>query len=366
MGRVVQDDWAGSKDFYIADNVFLGRHDPTRMTSWIHDDVWARYGEYPAPTTSEYAVKVYGQGHVVAHNYVANFHDAIDIATYGNPSDRPEEQASSIDIYGNDMFNQADNCVELDGGVHNVRAFENRCINSSNLAFSTQPIFGGPAYIYRNLFYNGPSTGALKLLDNPAGVLIYQNTFVGPAGALGPLSNVHFRNNLFVSDGWKKPLFEVRTFTNYSSSDYNGFGPGPDVATNFAWNSPDFGILADYGTPLVKRSFATLTEYQKGTRQDRHSVQVSVDIFRNVKPVNASDPRILYNPEDFDFRLKPRTSAVDKGVELPTITDGFQGRAPDLGAYEVGALLPHYGPDVWPFGAPSSGPRSVMGPPQGN
>jgi len=29
---------------------------------------------------------------------------------------------------------------------------------------------------------------------------------------------------------------------------------------------------------------------------------------------------------------------------LPNITDGFLGKAPDLGAYEYGAPLPHYGP----------------------
>ena len=28
VGEVVQDDWSGSKNFYIADNVFIGRHDP--------------------------------------------------------------------------------------------------------------------------------------------------------------------------------------------------------------------------------------------------------------------------------------------------------------------------------------------------
>ena len=196
VGRGVQDEWAGSRDLYIADNVFLGRHLAERMTSWNRPDIWEKWGEFPAPTTSEYAVKVYGQGHVVTRNYVANFHDAITIATYGNPSTKPEEQASSIDIYANDMFNQADNCVELDGGVHNVRAFDNRCVNAAVWGYSTQPIFGGPAYIYRNIMYNGPATGALKLLDNPAGVLVYQNTFIGLAGSLGPLSNVHFRNNL--------------------------------------------------------------------------------------------------------------------------------------------------------------------------
>jgi hypothetical protein len=31
-------------------------------------------------------------------------------------------------------------------------------------------------------------------------------------------------------------------------------------------------------------------------------------------------------------------------VALPTITDGFAGSAPDLGALEVGKPVPHYGP----------------------
>jgi hypothetical protein len=91
VGRVVREDWAKSKDYYIADNVFLGRHDPAHITSWIGNDVWSKYPGFPAPITSEYAVKVYGQGHVVAHNYIANFHDALDHATFGNPSDRPGE-----------------------------------------------------------------------------------------------------------------------------------------------------------------------------------------------------------------------------------------------------------------------------------
>jgi hypothetical protein len=363
VGRGVQDEWAGSRDLYIADNVFLGRHPTERMTSWNRPDIWAKWGEFPAPTTSEYAVKVYGQGHVITRNYVANFHDALTIATYGNPSVKPEEQASSIDIYANDMFNQADNCVELDGGVHNVRAFDNRCFNAAVWGYSTQPIFGGPAYIFRNVMYNGPGSGALKLLDNPAGVLVYQNTFVGLAGSLGPLSNVHFRNNLFVSDGWPQTVFHLRTFTNYSSSDFNGFGPSPGAANNFGWSSPDFGVAADYKGRLVARTFPTMAEYQKATGQDRNSVAVGLGDFVKVTPVDPSDPRILYRPEDMDFRLKPASRAVDRGTPLPGVNDGFRGRAPDLGAIELGAPAPRYGPRQWPVGKPPSEARSEVGPP---
>ena len=52
----------------------------------------------------------------------------------------------------------------------------------------------------------------------------------------------------------------------------------------------------------------------------------------------------LYKAEDFDFRLKAGSAAIDRGVELPTITDGFTGRAPDLGALEFGRPAPTYGP----------------------
>ena len=359
IGRVVRDDWAKSKDFYIANNVFLGRHDPERLTSWIGADVWARYPEFPAPITSEYAVKVYGQGHVVAHNYVANFHDAIDNATFGIPSDKPGEYGASVDFYGNDMFNITDNCIELDGGVHNMRAFDNRCANTAQLAYSTQPIFGGPAYIYRNVSYNNVVTGALKLLDNPSGILIYNNTFIGSAGSLGPASNFHFRNNLIVGDGWKRPIFQVKTFTPYSSSDYNGFGPNP-VAGNFAWDEPPFDSANGGRT---HKTYDTLADYRKGSGQDAHSITVGLDAFVNVKPTDATDPRPLYLPENMDFRLRPHSAAIDKGVELPTITDGFRGRAPDLGAYEFGSTPPHYGPEIWPAGDAPSQLRSETGPP---
>ena len=52
----------------------------------------------------------------------------------------------------------------------------------------------------------------------------------------------------------------------------------------------------------------------------------------------------LYNFEDFDFRLKPGSVAVNAGVILPNVNDDFTGAAPDLGALEVGKDMPIYGP----------------------
>ena len=79
----------------------------------------------------------------------------------------------------------------------------------------------------------------------------------------------------------------------------------------------------------------------------QHSVELDYDVFVNVTRLDAKDLKTvqrLYKAEDFDFRLKPGSAAVDKGVVLHNVTDGFTGAAPDLGALEAGKAPPHYGP----------------------
>jgi hypothetical protein len=367
VGRAVEAGWSGSKNFYIADNVFIGRHDPVHLQSWFTPEVWSKFPGYPALLTSEYAVKVYGQGHVIAHNYVANWHDGIDVDTYGDPDGTPDELRDrvpvSIDIYGNDIYNTDDNCIEADGGAHNIRVFMNRCFNSTGGALSAQPIFGGPLYVFRNLVYGTTTGGYLKFVDTPSGILFYQNTLVGQIRYFGPASNVHFRNNLIMSDGWGGAVFALRTLTNYSSSDFNGFRltPGADVA--FEWDSPSRNVPADFAGKLDVRQFKNLPDYAAATGQDRHSTLIDYDAFVNVSLPDKSQPQRLYNPETMDFRLRPGSAAIDAGTPLPTITDDFGGRAPDLGAYETGAPLPVYGPRSAPLGAPRvDDPRSVRGP----
>ena len=348
IGRGVEGDWSGSKNFYIADNVFIGRHNPDKLQSWTEAQIWAKFPGYPAPITSEYAVKVYGQGHVVAYNYAANWHDGIDVATYGDPDGTPnpieDRLPVSIDFYGNDFYNMADNCIEADGGARNIRVFDNRCFNSAQGAFSAQPTFGGPLYFFRNLVYDAITGGPLKFIDTPAGVLVYQNTFVGQGRLMRPASNVHFRNNLFLGDGYLEPAFNVSTYTNYSTSDYNGFRPNPGVNNAFDWDSPPFETAADYQHDPVTRHFKSLQEYSQATHQDQHSILIDFDVFAKVTIPDKQDPQHLYKPDEFDFRLKPGSRAIDAGTELPSITDDFTGRAPDLGAYELDRPLPHYGP----------------------
>ena len=343
VGRGVQDDWSGSKDFYIADNLFNGRHDPDHMMGWT--GIWSRFPGYPEVLASEYAVKVYGQGHVVAHNLVTNWHDGIDVATYGVPDGAPDDIADrfpeSIDFYGNDISNMGDNCFESDGGGRNIRIFENRCFNSAHQALSVQPMFGGPVYFLRNLVYNQPMT-SLKYIEGSAGIVTLNNTIIGE-GKAGPSSNETYRNNLFLAQGAAEPVISIDTFTPWSTSDYNGYRPNPGVADAFEWGTSPPGPIDYSQIPPVKK-FASLKALSDATGQETHSVLVDFDVFVKVQMPDRSDVRRVYKNTDFDFQLKPGSAAVDAGVVIPNITDGFTGKAPDLGAYELGQPLPQYGP----------------------
>ena len=96
------------------------------------------------------------------------------------------------------------------------------------------------------------------------------------------------------------------------------------------------------------------------TGQDRNSVLVDYDVFLNVPRLDARDVSTLqniYDAEDLDFRLRPDSAAVDRGMELATVTEGFTGQAPDLGALEVGVDPPRYGPRPRDDGGVTAGPR---------
>jgi hypothetical protein len=347
VGIGVMTDWSGSADFYIADNVFIGRHDPNRLMGWV-GKTWQGRPGFPAPITSNFAVKLYGRGHVVAYNAVSGFHDGIDHATYGVPDNWPNTPPDRLpagdDIYGNDISNVADNCIEADGSVRNIRVMRNRCFNSAHRSLSAQPVLGGPVYFYRNIVYNAPEGGTLKLNAAPTGVLVWHNTLIGEALSMGPSSNAQYRNNLILGRGAAPQVFSVETMTNYTTSDYNGFRPNPGMTPAFGWTSPPFAMASDYAGKPEKRTYDSFAAYVKDTGQDRHSRLLDYGVFNKVTAPDNVDVEKLYRPQDFDFTLRRRSAAIDAGVVIAGVDDDYTGKAPDLGALEYGKPEPHYGP----------------------
>ena len=350
IGFGVWTEYAGSSDFYIADNIFLGRIEERNLLVGWTGRFWKSAGPYGShEMRSYYAVKVYGPGHVIAHNAIAYFHDGIGVSTYGTPSQDPERRASSIDIYNNDIHMSGDDFVETDGGVHNIRVYNNRGVNAAHGGYSSQPVFGGPAYFIRNLLYHVPSGVAFKFSAKAAGVFAYHNTIIGEQVAGDPTSNMHYRNNLFL--GRDTPDRGVMTWANATeaySSDYNGYRPNKGVAEQYRWLAPKGGPGG--GRVMYEpqsddwRTFSTLEEFRAATGQEKHGLELDFDIFEQMTPPDPSKRHEVYHATELNFRLKPNSKAVDAGVHIPTVNDDFTGDAPDLGALEVGRPEPHYGP----------------------
>ena len=316
--------YSGSSNFYIADSTFLGRNDPKHLTGWT-GAFWEQFNgvegqTFPPIMASYTAIRLYGPGHVVAHNYVADFHDGIDTEMYGMPdgshaNDGPaypprefwDRRPVSIDIYNNYITNAHDNSIEMDGSMHNIRIMRNVLINSASHPMSTQPSVGGPIYWIRNIVYHAPG-GSTRMTAGSPGVIFYHNTVTTETSA-GSSANSHWRNNLMLGQDTAPPIFSVNTLTSYSSSDYNGFRPNPGAALSFHWN---VGLAppapAGAGRNRAARpGFATLAEYAKATRQDQNSITLDYDVFVNVPKLDR-DPKTvqrLYDFKNLDFRLKP-------------------------------------------------------------
>ena len=269
VGAGVFTNYAGSSNFYIADNTFIGRNDPNHLIGWA-GEMWTKFNGvegqvFPPKMASYVAVKLYGPGHVVAYNYIADFHDGINIETYGNPDgsvasgpgilDGPhyppreywDRRPVAIDFYNNYITSSHDNPIETDGGMHNIRVLRNMFINHASHAFCNQPSLGGPVYWIRNIAYHLPA-GSTRLTNGSAGVLFYNNTILSETQAAAA-SNVHWRNNLMLGENAAPAILNVTTMTSYTSSDYNAFRPNPGAKAAFQWNAPPAGTRADFTGP---------------------------------------------------------------------------------------------------------------------
>jgi hypothetical protein len=166
-------------------------------------------------------------------------------------------------------------------------------------------------------------------------------------------SNAHFRNNLVLGiDAPGRAVFRFSNATAYSTYDYNGYRPNPKAKDQFLWKSPRQGVLRDYELERARpQPFGSLAELRAATGQEIHGVEVDYDVFEELRAPDAGKPHAVYHARDLNFRLKPGGKAVDAGMLLPNVNDGYTGMAPDLGAYELDQPVPVYGPRTKDFKA---------------
>ncbi len=274
-----------------------------------------------------------GSGHVVCFNHVKGFRDDISLMEY----DEAYEQVS-IDICNNDIEEATDDAVEADSAMGNVRVVRNRVRNCFD-GMSSQPDLGGPTYYIQNTMYN-VLYSPFKFHNGTVGDVVLHNTVVKCGDAFGcyagaTWSRAFFRNNLFIG--------------GIGGGTYGGYGNGSgnvlDLADADATCSFDYDGLGSIGTntfagKIGATRFTSLATLKANTTEV-HAVQVDMSVFADAVPF-PSNP---YPPKPVvDLQLAAGGAAIDKGVVIVGLNDGFSGAAPDLGAYELGATSPVYGP----------------------
>lgn len=300
------------QDFYLCDNDITGR------LTWP-----LVYADDSGAHANDDGVHVEGDGHVICHNALTGFGDAIK---------NEQDAARAYDIYGNDVNDAYDNAVELDQAQGNARCFRNRFTNTY-MPLSFQPIFGGPAYALRNVVVNSVNE-PLKLHNSTVGVVVLNNTFVSAGYALQVSDDTTARvlvlkNNLFLGPN---PPASGRV-VNWSQP----MDPST-VELDFDGWFPDGQFRFGYGAGSA--TYADFAAVQAGGLYEAHGHLLSGSPFADglLAPASYQTPLTPTNAV-----LASGSDAADRGTVLPNVTDGFLGTAPDLGAQELGCTPPVYG-----------------------
>lgn len=315
------------RDYTICDNRLEGRF------------LWPNVS---SATWDQEGIVVTGQGHVVCHNTLSGFGDALGI------SQNTSLPNAAIDFFGNEVLWTGDDGFEIDYGHRNIRVFDNRVTNSG-MGVSVQPSWGGPIYIFRNVLVN-QAHSPYKFNNDPTGILVYNNTSIrsnGPGnfgGSAWPqlgyqqadgdwsyVANFRFVNNLAV--GATRPA----NFTSdiiLGEFDYNGWSPDGNFVLSASYSN-----LAD----VIARS--------------PHETNGRILSSQSFPSLAGPGPDYTTFLAPADVTLNAASNAVNAGLVIPNINDAFLGGAPDLGAWESGRPAPVYG--VRTTVAPPNPPTSL-------
>jgi len=147
-------------------------------------------------------------------------------------------------------------------------------------------------------------------------------------------SYVFSRNNLVIGGSGAGPIGRYTT----------GEGRGFYMAHADSTCDMDYDGLGVSGVPFRARigslEFGSIEELRTSF-WEKHAIEVTMDVFASEVPF--PDPPIPERPVP-DLRLRANGAAVDAGAVIEGFSTSFRGKAPDLGAYELGEELPHYGP----------------------
>ncbi len=260
-----------------------------------------------------------GRGNVIRRNA---FHDDFDGFSVCPATDTGT--TCETDIHDNLGYDLGDDGVESDGYCSNVRLWNNT-FHDLLVGISMAPTYTGPVFAIRNLIYRigegdnsysgmpfkfnsaYPSSGTMFLFHNTCHAALPENDGFGIRSS-GSWDNIVSRNNIWSG-------------TRYALSNEN-----PSQPLDLDWDNLHTTMVNElvYWEGSGDRHFNTLVELQNETGQELNGISVDPD---------------FADPARWDYALASTSDLIDAGLHIPGINDGFEGSAPDIGAFEYVAPL---------------------------
>jgi hypothetical protein len=254
------------------------------------------------------------------HGFNDGFGGADNFSRAGSPN-------RDSDIHGNIIRNCWDDAIESEGANMNVRIWGNYLDHFYN-GVATACVSRGPVYIFRNVWgvsrrwHRDPTGGsAIKTgeRDEFGGGrrFVFHNTALQPGGVFSAFTshvnpNCVSRNNIFDCRGSLATKQEKEPASDYDYDFFNGGDRG--TAKEKHGVRGEVAYLPSYRLEFFPAPRVLVVRYGKITT-DMGGGQT-----RDITDPVVSAP----NP------------AIDAGEVLPNFNDGFVGKAPDLGAFELG------------------------------
>lgn len=297
-----------ASDNVIEDN----RIRDTSVWSWPWSSVKAKTAEASAIHIQ------HGERNIVRRNYTEGTFNGIVVGSFANASD--ETIARNTDVYDNILKQHADDALEPEGACVHVRFVRNSIVDVHN-GLSLAPIRIGPLWAIRTTISRFKAH-ALKLNNGSTGwMLLYHTTSIPASSTKAPSAQTMApsrafhgliaRNNIWMSN---------RYIIEYSRASVSG-PISLDYDLVWSFRSP--------GAPWFKwlgKRYATLADFKNATGFEQHGI--------------AAKPT-FEQPKPHIFLPAQGSPMLDKGVVIEGINRStFQGKAPDIGAWERGAVQP--------------------------
>ncbi|HEX5136028.1 MAG TPA: hypothetical protein VFY93_03585 [Planctomycetota bacterium] len=298
------------------------------------NNLWNEEFVESSRTWDDDGIRIPGEGNCAFHNTLHGFGDSFAVNN--------GVLSAGVYFYLNRVTMTGDDACEGDYGTRNIAFYDNHVTNASIL-LSLDPLWGGPFYCFRNIAVN-VGRGPFKLNSGESGFVICNNTIVRTDGTVpvgwiqynnGDLRGWSFRNNILVYRGKGNPLVlesggcDPIDFTN------NAWYPDGRVQwSNTGGNAPSFAAIR---TQLYE------TDPVFGTSRHRHDGDVVIVAEPFTSPVPLGTDHLVEVTTHYVPILAATSAARNAGIEIPNITDGYSGAAPDAGAMISGRPTPDWG-----------------------